>query len=102
MLEYDDEVCRIYSSYYRRSYARGFLTGYLSAKFHIMRKFMKKYTNKQLLGIDAVEGDHSGLLNIWNEDGKEELLTFFHKYESLSDDQLVDRYIVESEYLPWR
>lgn len=104
MLEYDDKTSRDFNSFYSRGYAEGFMIGRLSSKFRILKSLTKKYTDNQINGIDPVEGDDATLIKFLNRsvNVNNDLLDFYHKYESLNEDQLIKRYIAESEYLPWR
>ena len=102
MLEYDDEISRKSNSIYYLRYTEGFSIGLQSTTIHFMRRLMKKYTDNQILGVEPVAEEDKALIEVCDENRKEELLNFIHKYERFNDDQLAERYIAETEYLPWR
>ncbi len=102
MLEYDDEISRNNTSIYYQRYTEGFSIGLQSTVIHFMRSLMKKYTDNQILGKDPVTEDDKLLIKVCEKNRKEELLNFIHKYERFNDEQLAERYIYETEFLPWR
>ncbi len=102
MLEYDEETYDTFKSSYSSGYAKGLMEGILIGKFNILKNLTKEYTDNQIRGIDPVEGEENSLLRFWKNSEKGDLLEFYRKYESISSKQLMNRYIAESEYLPWR
>ena len=102
MLEYDDKTEIRSNSIFSREYAIGVAEGRIISKFNILKMLTKDYTDNQIRGLEPAEGDKSEFLKFWNTSDRNNLLDFYRKYENLSEERLVNRYIAESEYLPWR
>lgn len=102
MLEYDEETEEKYYSAYSQGFAIGFAEGRLISTFRMLKLLTKRYTDNQIRGLEPAEDDNNALLEIWSTSDRSELLDFYRKYESFSEKRLVNQYIAESEYLPWR
>ena len=102
MLEYDDEIERISNSVFSRGYTIGVAEGRIICKFNILKMLTKDYTDNQIRGLEPAEWDKATFIKFWNTSDRNNILDFYRKYENLSEKRLVNRYIAESEYLPWR
>lgn len=102
MLEYDDETERRSNSIFNRGYAIGVAEGRIISKFNILKMLTKDFTDNQIRGLEPAEGDKATFIKFWNTSDRNNILDFYRKYENLSEKRLVNRYIAESEYLPWR
>lgn len=102
MLEYDEKTEEMSNSLYGWGFAIGFAEGGLISTFHLLKILTEKFTDNQIRGLEPAEGDKAGLLQLFTESDRCNLLDFYRKYESFSERRLVKRYISESEYLPWR
>ena len=101
MLEYDEKTYNEINSPYKSSYNTGIMLGSLSIKIYMLKILTKKYTDEQILRAELNEDDSTILIKKWNKTELADLLDFYHKYETLNEDQLSNRYIAESEHLPW-
>ena len=102
MLEYDDEAERRSNNVFSQGYAIGVAEGRIIVKFNILKMLTKDFTDNQIRGLEPAEGDKANFIKFWNTSDRSNLLDFYRKYENLSEKRLVNRYIAESEYLPWR
>ena len=103
MLEYDNDIFEaFFQDGYDEAYCIGHQLGILPSSFKFFRKKYKKLCKKY-------NGDMETIINrlilIYDEMPKEmllEILDFVNKYERMNDEKISKRYILESEYLPWR